>query len=41
MISVFLSTVADGVQGLAAFLVLIIAYYYHSIYRPFEIEKLN
>ena len=36
-----MSTVSNAVQGLAAFLVLIIAYYYHSVYRPFEIEKLN
>ena len=41
LISVFLSTVSNAVQGLAAFLVLIVAYHIHSVYRPFEIEKLN
>ena len=41
LISVFLSTVSNAVQGLAALLVLFIAFYFHSVYRPFEIEKLN
>ena len=36
-----MSTVSKAVQGLAAFLLLIIAYHYHNVYRPFKIEKLN
>ena len=41
LISVFLSTVSNAVQGQAAFLVLVVAFYFHSVYMPFEIEKLN
>ena len=41
MISVFLSTVSNAVQGQVAFLVLITAFYFHSVYMPFETEKLN
>ena len=41
LISVFLSTVSHAVQGQAAFLVLIVSFYVQSVYRPFEVEKLN
>ena len=41
LISVFLSTVSNSVQGQAAFLVLIIAFYIQSVYLPFQVDKLN
>ena len=41
LISVFLSTVSHSIQGLAAFLVLIIAYYISSVYSPFTVDRLN
>lgn len=41
MISVFLSTVSDAVQGLGANLVLSIAFYIQSLYSPFVLDKLN
>ena len=41
LISVFLSTVSHSVQGLAACLVLAIAYNLQSLYFPFTVDKLN
>ena len=40
LISVFLSTVSNSIQGLAAILVLFIAFYFQS-YEPFTVPKLN
>ena len=41
LISVFLSTISNAVQGLVAFLMLCLAYYVQSVYKPFTIDKCN
>ena len=41
MISVFLTTVSHAVQGLAANLVLSLAFYLQSVCQPFTLGKLN